>query len=428
MASTTLLLKGSKDPYNIYIRFTEGRSIDIMMNTGLSVAKVHWDAKNKRIRNMIEITNRDEINSKLAKLQIGVIDQYNLDYTNGVTFNGTWLKNFIKSFFNRPIDEVKKGLPDNQIYLVDYCNYWLTEKAPKYKVKANKYMDERTIGQYEQAIKNLEKYVGKSKTRLTETTSDFMDGFSAFLTEAEKYAAETAKRKVKRIKFFIERAEGEGLAVHRGFKERVFVQEEDTDYKHPYLNEQEINAIYKRDLTHDKNLDNARDNLIIGVWTGLRISDFLTRLTIDNIDGDYIQIKTKKTGHAVSIPVHPMVKKILKKHNGLPPKMPEQKFNDRIKIVGQLAEIDDKIKGAIVQVDEKTKIKRKSVGLYKKHLLITSHICRRSFATNHFGKVSNKVLMDVCGWRSEDMLLKYIKATNMESAIALNEYWEKTYN
>lgn len=426
MASTTLLLKGS-DPCSIYIRFTEGRSIDLKVNTGLYISKAHWDAKNKRIRNVIDVPNRDEVNSKLAKLQIGVIDQYNIDYSNGAAITSIWLRSFIKTFFNRFLDEIKKGTPDHEIYLIDFCNYWLKEKAPKYKVAADKFMDERTIGQYQQAINNIERFQGKNRIRLTDTDSEFMDRFSQFLTTAEKYSTETAKRKVGRLKFFIERAESLGLTVNKGFKERVFVQKENVDYKHPYLNEEEINKIYKKDLSHDKILDITRDNLIIGVWTGLRISDFLTRLTIDNIQGDFINIKTKKTGHEVAIPLHPMVKQVLKKYNGLPPKMPEQKFNDRIKLVGQLAEIDDVIVGGITTVEKKGAPPRKKVGKFNKYLLFTSHICRRSFATNHFGKVPNKVIMDIAGWKQENMLLNYIKATNIESAMVLKEHWEKVY-
>lgn len=426
MASTTLLLKGSNDPRSIYLRFTEGKTIDLKVNTHLCVQKAHWDAKNKRIRNLIDAPNRDEINSKLAKLQIGVIDQYNFDYINGVAITSKWLDAFIKSFFGRPTEEVKKGVPGHEIYLVDFCNYWLTEKALKYKVKANKYMDATTIRQYQQAINNIESFVGSKKTKLTETDSKLMDDFSVFLTEKENYSHQTAKRKVGRIKFFIERAEGEGLQVHRGFKERVFVQEEETDYKHPYLNPEEIAAIYKLDLSHDKDLDAARDNLIIGTWTGLRISDFLTRLDIKNVEGDFIRIKTKKTGHDVTIPVHPMVREILKKHNGLPPKTFEQWFNNRIKIVGQLANIDDEMMGSITTVEKKGDPPRKKVGMYKKHLLMTSHICRRSFATNLFGKVSNSVIMAVAGWKSESQMLQYIKTTNTEKAIELKQYWEES--
>lgn len=429
MASTTILLKGTKNPSPIYIRFTEGKRLDFVVKTGLSISPKFWDKKARKIRNVIDVPNRDEINSKLAKLQIAIIDRYNVDFINGVLIDGKWLERAVKNFFNRPVEEIRKT-PDHQIYLSDFAKWWLEEKAPKFKVKANKYMDVVTIRQYDQIIKNLIDYEAgrRAKIRLSDTTSDVMDDISLFLTKKLNYTAITAKRKVGRIKFFCERAETEGLEVHKGYKSRIFVEEEDTDYKHPYLNPEEISQIFKLDLSHDKALDNARDNLIIGVWTGLRVSDFLDRLSMDNISGDFIHIKTKKTGHDVAIPLHPMVKSILKKHNGLPPKMPDQKFNARIKIVAQLANIDNEIMGGITTVEKKGEPPRKKVGMYKKYLLVTSHICRRSFATNHFMKVPNKVIMDLAGWKREEMLLNYIKATNMESAIAMKEHWEKQYN
>ncbi|MGE4347921.1 MAG: hypothetical protein AB7D46_11000 [Flavobacteriaceae bacterium] len=84
--------------------------------------------------------------------------------------------------------------------------------------------------------------------------------------------------------------------------------------------------------------------------------------------------------------------------------------------------------GGIIEVDKKTKIKRKKIGVYKKHQLITSHICRRSFATNLIGKVPNQVIMDVAGWSNEAQMFAYNKQTNRESAIKLKEYWENKQN
>ena len=83
--------------------------------------------------------------------------------------------------------------------------------------------------------------------------------------------------------------------------------------------------------------------------------------------------------------------------------------------------------GGVSLVDEKTKVKRKVIKVYKKYELVTSHICRRSFATNLFGKIPNKAIMDICGWSNEEMLFKYNKQTNMESAKILKEYWEEKY-
>jgi len=73
----------------------------------------------------------------------------------------------------------------------------------------------------------------------------------------------------------------------------------------------------------------------------LRISDFLTRLNVKNINDGFIKIKTFKTNTWVTIPIHPQVDFILKKRNGsLPSKISEQKLSKKIKLIAQLCNID----------------------------------------------------------------------------------------
>jgi integrase len=156
----------------------------------------------------------------------------------------------------------------------------------------------------------------------------------------------------------------------------------------------------------------------------LRISDFLTKLQIDNIHGDFIEIKTEKTKTFVSIPVHWMVRDILLKRNGdFPQKISDPKFNKHIKTIAKILNFNDKMLGGIAKVDS-SGVKRKVVDLYPKHELITSHICRRSFATNVYGTVSNRTLMAICGWASEEQMLDYIKKTNREHAETLKKVWD----
>jgi len=217
----------------------------------------------------------------------------------------------------------------------------------------------------------------------------------------------------------------EKLEVDQIHNERVFVVKNEVEYLEPYLNEAEIKKLFYHDFSYSQTLDNVRDNFIIGLCTGLRVSDFLTRLSIDNIDGEFITIKTQKTGKDVAIPIHPYVRMILEKRKGqLPNKVCEQKFNKHVKNICQVLDFDEEMIGGIAQVDPKTKIKRKVVGLYKKYLLISSHICRRSFATNHFGKLPNHVIMGITGHTTETEFLKYIKTTSKENAILLQEHWE----
>lgn len=425
MATINFRIKSKSNPSPIYIRFRDKKLFDIETKTGLLINPIFWDIPKQRIRNVIDVPNRNEINENIAKLQLHIIDQYNKAYISGEVINKNWLDNTIINFFNRPETTTSGTIDETKVYFTSFAQHWLNNKAKKYKVSANKFMDEVVIGHYQQVLENFMEFEGKNKVKLIDLSNEILDRFSIYLSDEKKYADETAKRKISRIKFFCQRAESENLPINKNYKERTFVKKKEIEYKEPYLNEQEIKNIFNFDFSHDKTMDNVRDNFIIGLWTGLRISDFLTRLDISNIEDGFIHIETLKTKTKVTIPIHWQVAAILKKRNGkLPSKISEQKFNDKIKIIAQLCNIDEEMIGGVAKVDEKTKIKRKVIKLYKKYELVTSHICRRSFCTNLFGKIPNKTLIDLCGWANEEMLFKYNKQTKMESALVLKKHWE----
>lgn len=62
-------------------------------------------------------------------------------------------------------------------------------------------------------------------------------------------------------------------------------------------------------------LDNARDLFLVGCWTGLRFSDYSRLNTHDHVDGDFIDILTKKTGEQVVIPILKELRKIMEKYS-----------------------------------------------------------------------------------------------------------------
>ncbi|QRE03558.1 tyrosine-type recombinase/integrase [Flavobacterium psychrophilum] len=424
MATTNFRIQTKKNPANIYLRFCNGRNMEIETAIGVYVNPIHWDSKNQKIRNLIEIKNRDEINSKLAKLKIHIIDEFNVDFMSGEIINKNWLQQKASTFFNRPKGEEKKQNLDKNIYLTSFADWWLEEIAPTRKVNSNSCMAITTINHYKILNEIVKKFEGNKKIILKKLDSSILNSFSEYLTN-QRYSKITASRMIGRLKFFCERAEEENIEVNKNYKQRVFIADETEEYKHPYLNEFEINKIFKYDFSQDDTLDNVRDNFIIGLWTGLRVSDFLKRLDVSNINDGFIEIKTEKTNTLVSLPIHKQVAQILNKRGGfLPSKISEQKFNNHIKTICLLCDIDEKMIGGIVKVDSKTKEKRKVIGLYEKYLLVTSHICRRSFATNLFGKIQNSDLMKLGGWASETMMLHYIKSTNKESAEKLKVLWD----
>jgi integrase len=170
----------------------------------------------------------------------------------------------------------------------------------------------------------------------------------------------------------------------------------------------------------------------------LRISDLLS-LTKNDIINGLIDNENFKTDIPVSIPLHPDVKQILNKRNGdFPRHISDAKFNDYIKEVTKHVGLTEPIKGSKLvelkddngnpKLDKKgKKIHRKKSGVFPKHELVTSHICRRSFATNLYGTIDTLTIMMIIGHSTEKQFLDYIKTTPKQHAEKLGELWAKKY-
>ena len=164
----------------------------------------------------------------------------------------------------------------------------------------------------------------------------------------------------------------------------------------------------------------------------MRISDFL-KLTKSNIDNDGFLYKTTlKTDYPVIIPIHEQVNAILEKRNGdFPRSISDQKFNEYIKTVSEKAGLTELVEGArmdekiVIENNKKKKIHRKAIGKYPKFELVSSHVCRRTFATLLYGKLDSLTIMKITGHSTEKQFLSYIKITPKEYAEKLKALWEK---
>ena len=135
----------------------------------------------------------------------------------------------------------------------------------------------------------------------------------------------------------------------------------------------------------------------------------------------FVGIKTDST---IEIPIHPQVRRILEKRKGeLPKVISSQKFNLYVKDLCKNAGFTQKILGKL----KNPKTNRKEKGYFEKYKLISSHICRRSFATNLYGKIDDKTIMSITTHKSHKQFLSYIKTTQQEHIQKLAKYWEETF-
>jgi hypothetical protein len=196
--------------------------------------------------------------------------------------------------------------------------------------------------------------------------------------------------------------------------ENINVEREDVQAV--YLTLDELDRINKlRNLSKEARA--VRDRFLVGCFTALRYSDY-SRLTNKNIVNGNIEIKTRKTGIKVIIPIHRVIREILKRNKGeFPPLPSQQSFSSTLKRICKKAEILDEV------LYERTiglKVVRKRV---KKYELISSHTARRTGATNmYLDKISTFRIMLITGHKTEESFFRYIRINKEENAAVLSEH------
>lgn len=389
---------------------------DVSCGIGISLEVVDWNQE-------LQSANSPIINQKLSELKSNVLRAYNESFIQGTIINKEFVKNIISECFNRPTKEISQVNSDVFVYYSDFANNWLKTKADQWKISAKQTMPKYLKKQYEDFL-DLFLYYEKmldGKLVLKDLSIDDFYGFANHL-EDEGYNPSTIKRILSRMKFFCARCSEEGIKVSSAFKQRVFVDDDSSEIEGVYLNEEEIDRIFNLDLDHDFVLDNVRDNFLISCWSGLRISDFLYNLKTDNIKDGFISIKTQKTKSFVKVPIHTHVKHVLdKRFSQLPKKMSATEYNKQLKIVCQLAGIDNLVYGKVWNPITK----RKECKYLPKHAFCTSHIGRKSFVSNMRGKISDDAIQNLGGWSSNKMMMHYDQNSNEKYIKELESYWNK---
>lgn len=425
MATINFLYRSVKEKSNLHLRLLyRFNDTDFVFgaNTKLEVSKEYWTKQHKKKSKDILIANKQtDINNELNKIENHILNAFNSVSTYNV--NKQWLQNQIDLYYNPP-QQVK----DVPIYLVEYFEYYKQSRRHDLKPVMVKRCN---------VIKSkLQKYEGANRTKiLIENVNDnFRNSFLDFQYE-QKYSLNTIKRELVFIKSVCTHAKKKGIKVSLELddfsKEVKRDNLENANKTFVYLNENDLiklDTINQNRLT--KTQSNVKDWLIISCYTGQRISDFMrfnaSMIRIQN-NKKFIEFTQVKTGHKVSIPLHTKILKILEKNNNeFPEPLSDVKYNEYVKEVCRIAKIDEVITGGKVSnlgTDENP-IWRKEVKEYKKYELVSSHIGRRSFATNNFGIIPTSILKTLTSHKTEKMLLNYVGKSENDMLDEISKYFE----
>lgn len=254
----------------------------------------------------------------------------------------------------------------------------------------------------------------KRKLEFTELNDKFFSDFRDWLHAPPRLLSTNYVQKVfQYIKVFARKSESRGYHSNRAYQDFKLPK---TPVSKIALSFEQLEQLHTLELADNPRLEKVRDLFLIGAYTGLRFSDF-TRIRPEHIQthkGErIIEITTQKTDQTVYIPLHPVLDDVLKKYGYKSPHISNQKMNDYLKELGQVAEFDKEV---IVNDATGGIRKEKKVPFWE---MLTTHVARRSFATNFYQKHPEQIdrIMKITGHKTERMFREYIVTDALDSAV-----------
>lgn len=416
-------IQSKKNPASLYVRIREGE-IDAKANTNL---KINLDNFNK---GEIKYLKTPTGASAVIKRDVQERNNYLIELQNSLDGLKSKLTNLLN---NRNKDEQIDSTWLNQIINPTNAAVVLPNQLSKYFTM---YLEFRKSSLKPSTIKKL----GSIKNRVIKyedshgriyihnVDNKFSKLFQLWCDE-EGYDHNTKLKTLKVIKTVCNHASENGLltssqlgTITKGLKYRKT--------EHIHLSFDELKQI-NNTFIEDERLSIAKDWLIISCFTAQRVSDFL-RFTKNKVIAlesmKFLDISQEKTEEPVLIPLSQEATTILEKRDGnFPPVFSENVesnkaiYNKLIKDVCELAGIKD-----VVSAKLKNKItKRYEIMETPKYKAVSTHIGRRSFATNYYGKINTALLIAATGHASEQQFLRYVGKKGTQNALALAKEMRK---
>ena len=399
---------------NIRVRFYNGKKFDHTARIQKLIMPDNWNNETGKARQRAEFEDYEDFKKSLVKLKNHILNEYN-NTPDKTKISRDWLSSTIDKCYN------PQKYMQNNTTLFGFIQNFIDNSKTRTNPKTSNPVGYKMRCEYKVTFNYLKEYAREYKEPdFVDIDMEFYQQFTDLLRK-EGLAINTIGKKIQTLKIFLNAATEQGINTYQKYKSKSFKAPKDEETDNIYLNKSELQKFYNYDLTDKPRLEKVRDLFIIGCWTGLRYSD-LQQITPDKIKGHLIELKQKKTGKKVFIPVHPTVKVILNKYKGILPKaISNQKYNEYLKEAAKLAEIDDIFSKTVSYYG--MRIEKK----YPKHKLISSHTARRTFCTNAYeDDIPTLAIMAISGHLTEEAFLKYIKTDGKKHAEKVFKKWQES--
>ena len=392
----------------------------LVFPTNESINPKFWNSSAQRAKETKQFPGYSEFNHRLEEIENTAMEIFR-KFQNDNDHKQPTLDQ-LRALLHHRFNPATSG---NGRTLFEFIDRFIEEAKSRVNEKTGKPFSKGIKDGYNQTLNVLKDFQKKKRKLIDFDTIDlnFYNEFTEYMATEKLYGINNIGKHIKTLKTFLNDASERGFNSNFAYKSKKF-KTFNVPVDNIYLKESELDELFKLDLTGEPRYDKVRDLFLVGCWTGLRFSDF-SNIKPENIDGEFIEIKTQKNAEPVVIPIHPSVKMIMEKYKGqsensLPPAISSQKMNEYLKKIGE------KLDTLKIPVS----ISSTKGGLYitttkPKHDLIATHTARRSFASNLYIKgFPAQQIMKITGHKTERAFMKYIKITPKETAKVLQSFWQ----
>lgn len=259
-------------------------------------------------------------------------------------------------------------------------------------------------------------------------TFDFFDekglnDYVTYLRDVKEMRNSTIGKQLSFLKWFLRWAFKKGLHQNNAY-DSYKPKLKSTQKKIIFLTWEELNKLREFEILAAKQaLDRVRDVFLFQCFTGLRYSDVFN-LRKSDIKGDHIEVTTVKTSDSLIIELNKHSKAILDKYkdvafedNKVLPVITNQKMNDYLKELAELAGIDEPVRQTYYRGNERID------EVTPKYALLGTHAGRRTFICNALALgIPPQVVMKWTGHSDYKAMKPYIDIADDIKANAMSKF------
>ena len=262
----------------------------------------------------------------------------------------------------------------------------------------------------------------------SELSFDFFDEeglteYVQYLREVREMRNSTIGKQLSFLKWFLRWSFKQGMHSNNAY-DTFKPKFKDAQKKIIFLTWEELNRLREFKIPPTKQaLERVRDVFLFQCFTGLRYSDVFN-LRKSDIKGDHIEVTTVKTSDSLSIELNDHSRAILEKYKDVEfendkalPVITNQKMNDYLKELAELAEINEPVRPTYYKGNERID------EVTPKYALLGTHAGRRTFICNALALgIPPQVVMKWTGHSDYKAMKPYIDIADDIKANAMSKF------